>query len=119
MEVRAVENFLLDMKPGDYVITQTARWDWLRYGAVTGPYYYAKARPTDYVSAPGDGCPFHYRRPVEWAPEQLCRGDFSDPFQNTLQKGSSVFLVGDLQRREFLAAISKEFKDQPPGGPRA
>ena len=75
-QVGQIARFLLDIQPGDYVITPAADTEWLHYGKVV--------QDPSYVYAVGnDGCPYRHRRRVTWAPQRLNRGDFSVPFQNT------------------------------------
>lgn len=95
--VGQVARFLLEIKPGDYIITPTANTEWLRYGVVgKGGYYY---------SSMDDGCVYQHRRPVTWANEPVRRGDFSVPLQNALRATLTVFAVS--QRDEFLAAVGE------------
>lgn len=95
-QVGQIARFLLDILPGDYVITPAADTEFLHYGKIDN-------NPT-YIYADGnDGCPYRHRRRIEWAKERLKRGDFSVPFQNTIRSSLTVF--GISQRDEFLAAI--------------
>ena len=97
-QVGQIARFLLDIQPGDYVITPAADTEWLHYGKVV--------QDPSYVYAVGnDGCPYRHRRRVTWAPQRLNRGDFSVPFQNTIRSSLTVFAIS--QRDEFLAAIGK------------
>lgn len=97
-QVGQIARFLLDIQPGDYVITPAADTEWLHYGQV--------ASDPSYVYAAGDdGCPYRHRRRVHWAGKRLKRGDFSVPFQNTIRSSLTVFSVS--QRDEFLAAIGR------------
>jgi restriction system protein len=104
-QVGQIARFLLEMKPGDYVITPAADTELLHYGRLaTAPsYFYATA---------DDGCPYRHRRRVEWARETLKRSGLSVPFQNTIRSSLTVFAVS--QRDEFLAAIgSKDLPSAP------
>lgn len=96
--VGQIARFLLDIAPGDWVITPAADSEWLRYGRVAPGESY-------YFAAGDDGCPYRHRRRVAWAGERLRRGDLSVPLQNTIRSLLSVFEVG--QRDEFLAAIGE------------
>ena len=97
-QVGQIARFVLDIQPGDYVITPAPNSDLLHYGEVL-------ADPS-YVHAAGDdGCPYRQRRRVKWAEERLRRGQFSIPLQNTLRASLTVFSVS--QSEEFLEAIGK------------
>lgn len=97
-QVGQIARFLLEIQPGDYVITPAADTEWLHYGKVE--------QDPSYVYAVGDdGCPYRHRRRVAWAPQRLKRGDFSVPFQNTIRSSLTVFAIS--QRDEFLAAIGQ------------
>ena len=70
--------FLLDMKPGDYVITPDSDSRWLYYGELEDkPYYHA---PND-----SDGCWFAHRRKVTWNAEPLDRSNLLVRFRSTMQ----------------------------------
>ena len=88
--------FVLDISPGDYVITPGSDTEWLDYGLVLNePFYYAPEAD--------DGCPFPHRRKIEWADEPLRRWDLSIPFQKTVGAQKTVFRVSHVG--EFLARI--------------
>jgi restriction system protein len=98
-QVGQIARFLLEIQPGDYVITPAADTEWLHYGEV--------APDPSYFYSPSDrACPYWHRRRVSWAKERLKRGDFSVPFQNTIRSSLTVFAVS--QNEEFLAAIGRE-----------
>lgn len=97
-QVGQIARFLLEIEPGDYVITPAADTETLFFGQI-------EANPS-YVYAPGDnGCPYPHRRRVKWSQKRLKRGSFSVPFQNTIRSSLTVFSVS--QRDEFLAAIGQ------------
>lgn len=97
-QVGQIARFLLEIQASDYVITPAADTEWLHYGQI--------APDPSYVYAAGDdGCPYRHRRRIMWAKEQLKRGNFSVPFQNTIRSSLTVFAVS--QRDEFLAAIGR------------
>ena len=104
-QVGQIARFLLEMKPGDHVITPAADTEQLHYGRL--------AADRSYFFADGDdGCPYRHRRRVEWAQEILQRSGLSVPFQNTIRSLLTVFAVS--QRDEFLAAIgSKDLPSTP------
>ena len=95
--VGAIRKFIVDIKPGDYIITPTADNALQRYGRVeSSPYYY--------VRTPTDGCPFPHRRKVAWADQPVNIADFSRPLHNALKFGVlAVFNVH--HREEFLTVI--------------
>jgi restriction system protein len=101
-QVGQIARFLLEMKPGDYVITPAADTEQLHYGRLA-------ADPSYFFAGGDDGCPYRHRRRVEWAPKTLKRSGLSVPFQNTIRSSLTVFAIS--QRDEFLAAIGS--KDQP------
>ena len=94
--VGQISLFLLDIKPGDYVITPPINTEWLRYGRIADDASY-------YYSDGSDGCPYPHRRRVDWVEQQVRRSDFSVPFQHTIRALKSVFAVS--QREEFLNKI--------------
>jgi predicted Mrr-cat superfamily restriction endonuclease len=95
-QVGQITRFLLDIKPGDYVITPSADTEWLHYGLVKDLAYWFEAKPTD-------GCPYRNRRGVDWINEKISRSSFSVPFQNTIRSSLTVF--GISQADEFLSKI--------------
>ncbi len=98
-QVGQIARFLLEIQPGDYVITPDADTEWLYYGIVL-------ADPTYIHAAGDDGCPYRQRRRIEWVKERIRRSVFSVPFQNTIRSSLTVF--GISQRDEFLTAIGKQ-----------
>lgn len=106
-QVGQVARFLLEMKPGDYVITPAKDTELLYYGRL--------AESPSYTFDIGrDGCPFPHRRRVNWAKEPLKRYSLSVPFQNTMRSSLTVFSVS--QRDEFLMAIGS---DEPRSDPKS
>jgi hypothetical protein len=98
-QVGQIARFLLEIKPGDYVITPAADSEKLHYGVVCDdPSHYFEPRPTD-------GCPYTQRRKVAWAKQTLSRGEFSVPFQNSIRSSLTVFSVS--RQEEFLAAVGE------------
>jgi len=98
-QVGQIARFLLEMKPGDYVITPAADTELLHYGRLA-------ADPSYSLATGDDGCPYRHRRRVEWARGTLKRSGLSVPFQNTIRSSLTVFAVS--QRDEFLAAIGSK-----------
>lgn len=102
-QVGQISRFLLEIQPGDYVLTPSDDTDWLYYGTV-------QADPSYFYADGTDGCPYRHRRSVKWAPEKLKRGNFSVPLQNTLRSSLTVFAIS--QRDEFLSAIGQGGSEQ-------
>ncbi len=99
-QVGQLARFLLDMKPGDYVVTPAADTEWLHYGTFA-------AKPTSYFYATNDdGCPYRHRRRVAWAKNRLLRADFSMPLQGAFHSPLTVFPI--TQRDEFFTKIGQE-----------
>ena len=96
-QVGQIARFLLEIQPGDYVITPAFNTEKLLYGQVTSdPYYYHSG---------DDNCPYKHRRPIKWHKNEYNRGDFSVPFQNTIRSSLTVFSIS--QSYEFLKAIGR------------
>lgn len=97
-QVGQIARFLLDIKPGDYVITPAADTEWLHYGVVEG-------EPSYFYGETNDGCPYRHHRRVKWSKDKLSRSSFSVPFQNTVRSSLTVFSVS--QQEEFLTVLGK------------
>lgn len=99
--VGQIYRFMVEIKPGDYILTPTADNALQRYGrVVSGPCY---------VKTPIDGCPFPHRRKVDWADQPVNISDFSRPLHNALKFGKlTVFEV--RHREEFLTVIGPRRK---------
>lgn len=96
-QVGQIARFLLEMKPGDYVITPAAEQEYLYYGVLKNePYNYAE---------PNDGCPYIHRRAVDWSKTRLQRSQFSIPFQNTIRSSLTVFSIS--HKNDFFEIIGK------------
>ena len=93
-----IHRFLVDIKPGDYIVTPTGEHTLLRYGRVESEVYY---KPE-----PDDGCPFPHRRRVDWAKRPLNSKEFPEKLYNAMKYAQlTVFSVH--HRDEFLAAVVK------------
>jgi len=93
--------FMVDIKPGDYIITPTKEHTLQRYGRVESGVYYCPE--------PDDGCPFPHRRKVDWADQPVNIADFSQPLHNALKFGVlAVFKVH--HHEEFLTVIGPHRK---------
>lgn len=98
-QVGQVARFLLDIRPGDFVVTPAADTEWLYFGEI--------APEPPYIFAAGDdGCPYRHRRPVKWSDGRIRRADLSVPMQNTLRSMLTVFSVS--QRDEFFEVIGRK-----------
>lgn len=97
-QVGQIARFLLEIQPGDYVITPAADTEWLHYGQV-------EPDPSYFIASDKDGCPYRHRRRVKWAKDTISRSGFSVPFQNTIRSSLTVFAIS--QRDEFLAVIGR------------
>ena len=91
-----ISRFLIDIRPGDYVVTPSSDTDVLNYGIVLDKPYYFEANPTD-------GCPYKHRRHINWETQTLSRSSFSVPFQNTIRSSLTVFSIS--QATEFLNVV--------------
>jgi predicted Mrr-cat superfamily restriction endonuclease len=101
-QVGQVSRFLLDIAPGDFVVTPTANSDVLYWGVV-------RDQPYLFLRWPSDGCPYQHRRFVDWNAEPVQRSLFSVPLQNTMKAWLTVFQVGE--KESFFEAIGRP---QPP-----
>lgn len=98
--VGQVSIFLLDMKPGDYVITPAADSRWMFYGELEDKPYY-------YTLHDADGCYFAHRRPVVWSKQPLDRKILSVRFQYTMQRTpKTAFRLN--HENEFFMRISRD-----------
>jgi len=97
-QVGQIGRFLLEMQPGDYVVTPAVDTEWLHYGTLGPDSGY-------YFSSTDDGCRYPHRRKVVWAKDRLRRGDFSVPFQRSTCSSLTVFSIDRVD--EFMVAIGK------------
>ncbi|WP_420592720.1 restriction endonuclease [Robiginitalea biformata] len=96
-QVGQIARFLLEISPGDYVITPAQNTEYIYYGIVLkDPYFFADR---------SDGCPFLHRKKVKWHPEPILRSQFSVPFQNTIRSSLTVFKINHL--KNFFSVIGK------------
>lgn len=98
-QVGQIARFLLEMQPGDYVITPDSDTEILHYGKLLSD-------PGYFYTLENDGCPYRHRRRIEWAPNPLRRNSFSVPFQNTIRSSLTVFSISG--RDEFFSAIGRK-----------
>lgn len=96
-QVGQIARFLLEIKPGDYVITPAQNTDFIYFGIVQqDAYYFADG---------SDGCPFLHRKKVKWHTEPIQRSQFSVPFQNTIRSSLTVFNIN--HKTTFFTTIGK------------
>lgn len=96
-QVGQISRFLLEIKPGDYVITPAADTEFIYYGVVEDtPYFLSDGK---------DGCPYQHRRKVKWHKTPIQRSQFSVPFQNTIRSSLTVFYIS--HKKNFFTVIGK------------
>ncbi|MBV6429263.1 MAG: hypothetical protein KIPDCIKN_03814 [Haliscomenobacter sp.] len=97
-QVGQIARFLLEIKPGDYVITPARNTDYIYYGVVEeNPYLFGGTE---------DGCPYPHRKKVKWEKRPIQRSVFSVPFQNTIRSSLTVFKVS--HKKNFFEIIGRE-----------
>ena len=94
--VGQIHRFLVGIKPGDYIVTPTAKYTILRFGRVKSGVYY---KPE-----PDDGCPFPHRRKVDWAKRPLNSQEFPRKLYDAM-KFPQLTVYSVQHREEFLAAV--------------
>lgn len=105
VNVGQIGRFLHKIEVGDYILTPTANAQLLLHGRVTEAHPY-------YDETGDDGCPYAYRRKVDWAESKLRRSEFSESFKNTIGGLLTVFQV--RQSGEFLRIIGDASAPHPP-----
>ncbi len=98
-QVGQISRFLLEIQPGDYIITLPNDTDYLRYGVVDKEKYFFEPNPKD-------GCPYVHRIKVNWK-EKLLRSSFSIPIQYSLRASLTVFKV-KRSKNSFFETIGQE-----------
>jgi predicted Mrr-cat superfamily restriction endonuclease len=96
-QVGQIARFLLEMKPGDYVITPALDTEFIYYGIIADKPYF--------LGTNADGCPFLQRKIVKWHKEPIQRSQFSVPFQNTIRSSLTVFYIS--HKKNFFTTIGK------------
>jgi HJR/Mrr/RecB family endonuclease len=97
-QVGQIARFLLEIKPGDYVITPARDTDYIYYGVVEeNPYHFGGTK---------DGCPYPHRKSIKWENDPIQRSAFSVPFQNTIRSSLTVFNVS--HKKNFFETIGRE-----------
>lgn len=94
-QVGQIARFLLEIEPGDHVLTPDSDTEWLHVGVMQAGY--------SYVPEPKDGCHYRHRRPVKWL-KRVRRADFSIPFQASIKSSLTVFAVP--QRDHFFQTLA-------------
>lgn len=96
-QVGQIARFLLEIKPGDYVITPDSNTDYIHYGVM--------GKEPPYLADGKDGCPYLHRRRVKWHTAPIQRSQFSVPFQNTIRSSLTVFSI--QHKKNFFTTIGK------------
>ena len=108
---RQVYRFVVEIRPGDYIVTPEVTSDTLRYGVVADePVYY------DAVSE--DEEEHHIRRRIDWNSDGLQRSILSVPFQRSLTGWLTVFSLRKHAHAFFTKIGKPELAPttaQPPG----
>ena len=95
--VGQIARFLLEIKPGDYVITPAQNTEYIYYGIVEEDAYY--------LADGSDGCPYNQRKKVKWNKAPIQRSQFSVPFQNTIRSSLTVFSIS--HKKNFFTTIGE------------
>jgi len=105
IQVGQLARFLLEIAPGDVVITPDANTELLWHGVIrTEPRY--MFQPHDPV------CRYSQRRPVTWSGEPILRSSLSVPLQNTMRSSLTVFAISPPD--EILRATGHGEEVPPP-----
>jgi restriction system protein len=97
-QVGQIARFLLDINPGDFVITPAKDTEYIYYGIVEkNPYYFADKME--------DICPYKHRKKVKWEKKPIQRAQFSVPFQNTIRSSLTVFFI--THKKNFFTTIKR------------
>ncbi len=96
-QVGQIARFMLEIKPGDYVITPAQNTEFIYYGIVQENAYY--------FDDGADGCPYLHRKKVKWHKDTIQRSQFSVPFQNTIRSSLTVFYIS--HKKNFFTTIGK------------
>jgi restriction system protein len=97
IQVGQIARFMLEIQPGDYVITPSDNTEYIYYGVVDeNPYFFSDG---------SDGCPYLHRKKVKWHKEPIQRSQFSVPFQNTIRASLTVFYID--HKKNFFTTIGK------------
>lgn len=108
--VGQISRFLLEIRPGDHILTPTEDSEFVNHGIVMGqPYSYMPNQPI---------CPYPHHRAVKWSKESLRRSDFSVPLQNTMRALLTVFEVSQaneiftlLGRKDLVSPLAQKAVD--------
>lgn len=98
-QVGQIGRFLLEIKPGDFVITPSSDTEYIYYGIVQDD-------PSYFFDNDSDGCPFLHRRKVKWHRTPIQRSSFSVPFQNTIRSSLTVYLIS--HKKNFFETIGRK-----------
>lgn len=95
--VGQIYRFVNDIKPGDYVITQSESPEKIIWGVATDRGYYFETNL--------DECPYPHRIGIKWNNEPVLRTMFSVPFQNSVRSMLTVFAIS--HEESFLTTIGR------------
>lgn len=104
-QVGQIARFLLEIVPGDIVITPDSNTEFLHHGCVEPGYRFEPGDPS---------CPYPHRRVVTWAKEPLLRSGLSVPLQNTMRSSLTVFAVSQVD--EILRLVGRGGEVSKPAG---
>lgn len=95
-QVGQIARFLLDIEPGDIVITPDSNTELLHQGTVESGYRFEPNDPQ---------CPYMHRRNIRWQGQPLLRSGLSVPLQNTMRSSLTVFSVSQVE--EILRLLGR------------
>lgn len=87
-QVGQIARFLLEISPGDIVITPDGNTELLHHGIVEPGYNFELNDPK---------CPYAHRRSIRWEGQPLLRSGLSVPLQNTMRSSLTVFSVSQVE----------------------
>lgn len=96
-QVGQIARFLLEIAPGDIVITPDSNSELLQHGTVEPGYHFEPNDPN---------CPYVHRRNIRWAKQPLLRSGLSVPLQNTMRSSLTVFSVSQVE--EVLRLLGRD-----------
>lgn len=95
-QVGQIARFLLEIAPGDIVITPDSNTELLHRGTVEPGYRFEPNDPQ---------CPYMHRRNIRWEGQPLLRSGLSVPLQNTMRSSLTVFSVSQVE--EILRLLGR------------
>lgn len=101
-QVGQIARFLIEIQPGDIIITPDSNTELLHHGIVEEGYRFEPSDPA---------CPYMHRRNIKWQPEPLLRSGLSVPLQNTMRSSLTVFSVSQVE--EVLRLVGRAAEIPP------